>query len=112
MTLGGLLKHLALVEQFWFRHILLGDDESEPWASADFDADRDWELTSAAADTGDDLRALHATEVARADEAIDRALLAGLDSLSAREDGAGPSACAGSWCTWSRSTPVTADTPT
>jgi len=85
LTLGGLLKHLALVEQFWFRHILLGEDESEPWASADFDADRDWELTSAAADTGNDLRALHATEVARADEAIDRALLAGLDSVSALE---------------------------
>ncbi len=85
LTLGGLLKHLALVEQFWFRHILLGEDESEPWASADFDADRDWELTSAATDTGADLRALHATEVARADEAIDRALLEGLDSVSALE---------------------------
>jgi uncharacterized damage-inducible protein DinB len=85
LTLGGLLKHLALVEQFWFRHVLLGEDEAEPWASADFDADRDWELTSAALDTGADLRALHATEVARADEAIDRAVLEGLDSLSALE---------------------------
>ena len=41
MTLGGLLKHLALVEDSWFSERLHGRDPSPPWDGVDWDADRD-----------------------------------------------------------------------
>lgn len=40
LTLGGLLKHMALVEDIWFRAHLLGEGSIEPWASVDWKADR------------------------------------------------------------------------
>ena len=43
MSLGGLLKHLALVEDEYFTRRLLGRDFPPPWDTADWDADRDWE---------------------------------------------------------------------
>ena len=51
MTLGGMVKHLALVESSWFNDVLMGRAEVEPWASVDWEADRDWEWHSAADDT-------------------------------------------------------------
>ena len=49
MTLGGLLKHLALVEDEYFSHRLAGRDPGPPWDAVDWDADPDWEWHSAAA---------------------------------------------------------------
>lgn len=46
-TIAGLVKHLALVEDSWFTHGLAGQPEPEPWASAPFQADPDWEFHSA-----------------------------------------------------------------
>ena len=43
MTLGGLLKHLALVEDEYFTHRLLGRGPGPPWDAVDWDADPDWE---------------------------------------------------------------------
>jgi len=31
MTLGGMLKHLAYVEQYWFSERLHGHDMGPPW---------------------------------------------------------------------------------
>ena len=50
LTLGGLVKHMALVEHSWFAHNWLGEPPAEPWASVDWDADPDWEFDTA----GDD----------------------------------------------------------
>ena len=55
LTLAGLLKHLALVEHSWFAYRLAGGDSIEPWASVDWDADPDWEFTTAVADAPDAL---------------------------------------------------------
>ena len=86
MTLGGMLKHLALVEDNWFSVVLLGTDDAEPWRSVDWDADRDWEWHTAAADDPAWLRSLFDESVAAADRCIDVALAdGGLDRLSARE---------------------------
>ncbi|WP_273651356.1 DinB family protein [Cellulomonas fimi] len=71
MTLGGLLKHLALVEDSWFGEVLAGRTASEPWASVDWDADRDWEWSSAAADTPGELRTLLQEAIARSDAIVD-----------------------------------------
>jgi len=65
ITLGGLLKHLAYVEDYWFTEVAGGEPTPEPWASADTEADPDWEWHSAVGDTGSDLRALWAERVER-----------------------------------------------
>jgi hypothetical protein len=43
MTLGGRLKHLALVEHSWFLDIFAGQGLGEPWGAVDCDADPDWD---------------------------------------------------------------------
>jgi uncharacterized damage-inducible protein DinB len=65
ITLGGLLKHLAAVEDYWFTQVVGGQPAPEPWASAESAADPDWVWHSAAGDSGDDLRALWADRVGR-----------------------------------------------
>jgi uncharacterized damage-inducible protein DinB len=69
LTLGGLLKHMALVEDWWFDHRFLGHDEVEPWASAP-DDDPDWEFNSARHDTADELFALFTASCDRSRRAI------------------------------------------
>ncbi|HEX4789258.1 MAG TPA: DinB family protein [Actinospica sp.] len=51
MTLGGLLKHLALVEDHTLGWKLLGQKIPEPFTDIDWDADRDWEWRTAADDS-------------------------------------------------------------
>ncbi len=58
MTLGGLLKHMALVESHWFSHFLHNRDDQPPWDAVDWDADPDWEWHTAADDSPDELFAL------------------------------------------------------
>jgi uncharacterized damage-inducible protein DinB len=58
MTLGGMMKHLALVEEHWFSRRLFGRGRTAPWNAVDWDADPDWDWHSAAHDTPDELRAL------------------------------------------------------
>lgn len=80
LTLAALVKHLAYVEDNWTGQVLLGQAELEPWASADWNADRDWEITSAARDTGAQLLAQFAVSRSRSDIVL-RELAASTDSL-------------------------------
>jgi uncharacterized damage-inducible protein DinB len=48
LTLGGLVNHLALVEDWWFRVNLLGEEHVPPWNGVDWDADPDFEFRTAA----------------------------------------------------------------
>jgi Protein of unknown function (DUF664) len=66
MTLGGLLKHLALVEDHHVARDLAAQPLGPPWDSAHFDADPDWEWHSAADDSAEQLYALWRGAVARA----------------------------------------------
>jgi hypothetical protein len=86
LTLGALLKHAALNEDWWFCRVLEGRETEPAWVPAGaFDDDVDWEMTSAADDSPEDLLGLHGEMVAAADAAIDRALAAeGLDTPSAQ----------------------------
>lgn len=70
MTLGGIVKHLAWVENFWLTTVFAGSAPGEPWESADWDADADWEWHSAASDTPETLWALWQREVELADAVI------------------------------------------
>ncbi|GAB2674810.1 DinB family protein [Thalassiella azotivora] len=77
MTLGGLLKHLAWVEDYWFSVRLHGNDPDPLWAAADWASDPDWEWTSAADDSPAELHALWRAACDRSRELVDRALADG-----------------------------------
>jgi uncharacterized protein DUF664 len=84
ITLGGLLKHLALVEDDSFSVKLFGRQRAVPWAAVDWDTDPDWEWRTAAADSPDELWALWQDSVDRSRALVAEALAAGgLDRLSA-----------------------------
>ncbi len=86
LTLGGLLKHLALVEDHWFSEVLHGNDEAEVWRGVDWEADRDWEWHTAAQDSPEELFRLYDDAIAASDRKIEEALAKdGLDTLSVRE---------------------------
>ena len=94
MTLGGLLKHLALVEALVFFERFLGRSLGPPWESIDWDADPDWEWRTAAADAPEQLFAIWQGAVERSRAVIDEALAdGGLDQLARRKwpDGRAPS---------------------
>jgi uncharacterized damage-inducible protein DinB len=58
MTIGGIVKHLAQMEDLWFTHKLLGQDFPPPWESVT--TDEEWAWRSAASDPVDALRSLYA----------------------------------------------------
>ena len=94
ITLGGLLKHLALVERNAFARKLHGRELGPPWDTVDWDADPDWEWHSAARDSPADLRTLWEESVARARDSLGEALTGGdLGQLATRTwpDGRAPS---------------------
>jgi uncharacterized damage-inducible protein DinB len=78
LTLASLTKHLALVEDSWFQERFTGV-EVEPWASAPFDDDHDWEMHSAKDDSPGELVELYRGAIARS-----QATLADVESLDAR----------------------------
>jgi len=51
LTLGGLVKHLALVEDSWFTERFAGRPMPPPFDVIDWDADPDWEFRTAAHDS-------------------------------------------------------------
>jgi uncharacterized damage-inducible protein DinB len=83
LTLGGLLKHLALVEDDWIHVRFCGRPELEPWASAPWDEDRDWEFHTAGRDDPEELRALYSAACERSRRAVAEAHL---DDLSVGRD--------------------------
>jgi uncharacterized damage-inducible protein DinB len=94
MTLGGMLKHLALVEESWFSRWLHGRDRQPAWNSVDWKADPDWEWHSAAEDSPEQLLALWRDAVARSRSLVAEALDdGGLERLARRTwpDGRAPS---------------------
>ena len=87
MTLGGMMKHLAVVESGWFEETFAGSSQMPPFDTVDWDADRDWEWHTAKDDTPAELFALFDEAVRRADAVIDAALAGpGLDAGSAQRD--------------------------
>ena len=82
MTLAGMLKHLAFVEDFWFGYVVAEGEEGEPWASADWDADPDWDWHSAAEDSPEQLFALWIAAMDRSRAVLASALAASDDPLS------------------------------
>ena len=65
MTLAGLLKHMAYVEDHWFSGMLLDLPRMSPWAEVDWAATPDWEWESAAREPATAVRAQWNTSVER-----------------------------------------------
>jgi len=77
LTLGGLLKHLACVEDMTFTWKMRGKAPGSPWQEVDWDSNPRWDMTSAAEDTPEQLYALWDGAVERADARIAAALADG-----------------------------------
>jgi uncharacterized damage-inducible protein DinB len=78
LTVGGVVKHLAWVEDHWFQARLLGVAVPEPWASALPADDRDWPFRSATHDSVAQLIELYDAACERS-----RVAAASFDSLDA-----------------------------
>jgi hypothetical protein len=77
VTLGGLLKHLAFMEDVNFTRDLAGRPVPPPWDAVDWRAEPDWEWRSAAADTPEQLYGLWHAAVDRSRAAVRAALARG-----------------------------------
>ena len=88
ITLGGLLKHLARVEDHWFSEVVGEAPRSQPWSAMPWAE----EWTTAADDTGDELRSLWLERVERSRGVVAAELHRGPGALDATHpawDGAG-----------------------
>jgi uncharacterized damage-inducible protein DinB len=74
MTLGGMLKHLAFVEDHWCSRYLHGRDHQPPWDTVDWTTDPDWDWDSAAEDTSEQLFTLWQNAVLRSRARVAEAL--------------------------------------
>ncbi|GIH08440.1 mini-circle protein [Rhizocola hellebori] len=80
LTLGGLLKHMAAQEDYAFTVKMTGEPMGPPWNSSGWDGD--WEFTSAADDTPEELYALWDGAAERSATRLAKALAnGGLDQL-------------------------------
>jgi hypothetical protein len=77
LTLGGLIKHLAFVEDLKFTTMLLGQDLVAPWNAVDWENDVDWPWNSAAEDSPGVLYGLWHDAVGRSRVSIARAVAQG-----------------------------------
>jgi hypothetical protein len=77
VTLGGLLKHLAYVEDASFSRKFLGEAPGAPWNAVDWRSDPDWDWHSAARDSPEDLMALWQDAVSRSRGVVRKALAEG-----------------------------------
>jgi hypothetical protein len=90
MTLGGLLKHLAFVEDYMFATRLFGRSPGPPWNAVDWDAEPDWDWRSAADDSPEELYAGWRAAVARSQARVAEALTRGDMGQPVDWDGGAP----------------------
>ena len=94
MTLGGILKHMAWVEDHWFSYCLHGRQRDASWLTPEALSTEDWEWISSSADSPEDLRGMWMSAVDHARSATREALESGsLDqvALRATDDRGAPS---------------------
>jgi Protein of unknown function (DUF664) len=77
LTLGGLLKHLARAEDEAFGTKLDGSPRSAPWDTAPWQDDPEWDFTSAAGDTPEQLYELWDSTAERSRQRLAKALANG-----------------------------------
>jgi hypothetical protein len=77
LTLGNLLKHVALVEDDYFTVRLMGRALPSPWSEINLSDVADWAWRSAADDAPDELVTLWCDAVSRSRSAVEEALAEG-----------------------------------
>jgi Protein of unknown function (DUF664) len=77
ITLGGLLKHLAVVEDETFSWKWLGRKLGPPWDAVDWNTDPEWDWRSANDDSPEQLFTLWHDAVARSRSVVEEALAKG-----------------------------------
>ncbi|HWJ80711.1 MAG TPA: DinB family protein [Nocardioides sp.] len=82
LSLGGLVKHLALVEDWWFGENLIGTPPQPEFAGIDWDADPDYEFRTAADDEPAHLVGLLTAAIERSNAALDS--IDSLDTIAVR----------------------------
>ncbi|MGM0385413.1 MAG: DUF664 domain-containing protein [Actinomycetota bacterium] len=87
VSIGGILTHLAFIEDYWFGYVWTGREPSEPWLSAPWDDDPDADWGMAAGRTGREILALWRAAV---DRSRREAVRGPLDCVSARDTADGP----------------------
>jgi len=88
LTLGGLAKHLAAQEDYMSAVKMEGGDLGDPWAGWGWDGSNDWEFTSAADDSPEEIYATYDEAVARTRGRVEAFLVAGgLERPVAAADG-------------------------
>ncbi len=118
LTLGGMLKHLAFVEDYWFSYNLAAHEPAPPWDSAPWDDDPDWDWHSASGATHAELDGLLAAARSSARTATSTRrwrptrTSTAVSRVRGRPGRGRRRRCAGCSCTWSRSTAATPATPT
>jgi len=88
LTLGGLLYHLALVEEDWMEFRFAGLPEREPWASVDWDEDPDWEFHTSTSLDPAELQARYREACERSRQVVSGAKALDQMSAIALRDGA------------------------
>lgn len=94
MTLGGMMKHLAVVEDYWLSYWLHARERVSPFDQVDWDADTEWDWQTAAEDTPEQLLTLWHDAIVRSRLLVAQSLAnAGLEQLALRTtpDGEAPS---------------------
>lgn len=94
MTLGGMLKHLSCVEDWWFSYWLHARDPAPPWDDVDWDSAPDWDWETAKDDAPEALRTMWQRAVARSRVLVADSLRdGGFEGLARRKwpDGQAPS---------------------
>ncbi|HJY60455.1 MAG TPA: DUF664 domain-containing protein [Streptosporangiaceae bacterium] len=116
LTPGGLIKHLAFVEDLKFTTMLLGQDLVAPWNAVDWENDAGWPWHSAAEDSPGTLYRLWHDAVARPRASVARAMTQGGLDVRIKYGSATiqTTRSASGGCSWtsSRSTRGTSVTPT
>ncbi|MEE8601128.1 DinB family protein [Euzebya tangerina] len=88
LTLAGLLKHLAMVEEWWFRVMFLGEEHQPRWQGIDWESDPDWEFRTAVDHEPAELLAWYRSACEDSNSVI--AAASSLDQLSVRDRKTGP----------------------
>jgi hypothetical protein len=105
LTLGGLLLHLALVEESWMEVRFLGRPERDPWVGVDWDTDPNWEFRTAADLRPEELRQRYREACDRSRQVVAEATTS-ISSRCSRFVTGLTSPSAGCCCTSSRKPPV------
>jgi uncharacterized damage-inducible protein DinB len=87
LTLGGLLNHLALVEESWMEVRFLGHPDREPWTGVDWETDPDWEFRTAADLGPEELRERYREACARSRQIVSEAVSLDQPSVLPLRDG-------------------------